>query len=457
MEMIVTLTRRLSDRFSVFLQEERSRKVFINVMGSFMVKVVSMAVTLTLVPVSLRYTNPETYGVWLTLSSVITWFNLLDFGLSNGLTNKLASSFALGESDKARQYLSSTYAFLIGITIVCCIVFFPFSRVIDWTAVFNAKINSEELRMAVEITFVGFCLTFVLKPINELLKAKQKHFILSIIQVSGNIAALLCIVMFGDRFTSEFLFLCVALSLSYPLALLIASLWFFAKPYRDLTPRPAFVKKSSASDIGGISAKFFIIQISVIAILTSNNFLISYFVDNENVTTYNIALRLFSIISIFQVMIMTPLWPAFTDAYALKDFAWIRSTIMRSNWLNYLLCIPLLLMVVYASDLYRLWIGPEAVIPFDVNLLLAIFVAITLFKETYVSFINGSGRLNLQTLFSIVTIALQIPFAWLLSKHFGLGLQGILILNIFWVTVSLLLWRVQYQAIMSGSERKIWN
>ncbi len=422
------------------------------------VKVVSMAITLTLIPVSLKYTDESTYGVWLTLSSLIIWLNLFDLGLSNGLTNKLTECFAINDTEKARKYLSTTYVFLTGIIAAFSVVFFLVGPFINWNQVFNTKtLDPQELRTAVYITYASFCLTFILKPINDLLKSKQKHFILSIIQVSGNILALVCILYFGDYFQSKFVFLCYALGFSYPLALLIASVLFYTSAFKELTPKINYASKEYFRSIFGISSKFLIIQVSVILILTSNNFLISYFIDNTSVTHYNIAYRLFSIISIFQIMIMTPLWPAFTDAYTLKDYAWIRNAISKSNKLNVLLSLPLLAIFFLCDYIYYYWIGPEIAIPLSVNLLLMVFVGISLFKESYVSFINGVGRLNLQVVFSLITIVFQIPLAFLLVRYFQLGLSGILILNIFWVAIGFVLWKVQYSIIMnSTSTKKIW-
>lgn len=446
--MLLTLTHLITNKFNYLIKEERSKKVLINVLSSFAVKIFSMAITLTLIPVSLKYTNQSTYGVWLTLSSVITWFNLFDLGLSNGLTNKLASSFALGKNVDARIYLSTTYSFLFLIITFCGVIFFLVNNFVNWNAVFNSDIDNKELKNAVSITFLSFCCTFILKPINDLLKAKQKHFILSIIQVCGNLIALLFIIFIGSYVKSKFIFLCIALGASYPLSLLVATIYFYFKPFKNLAPSFAFIRRHCLKDIFGVSFKFFIIQLSVIVILTSNNFLISYFVDNQNVTYYNIAYRLFSIVTIFQLLIMTPLWPAFTDAYTLQDFKWIRSIISKSQKLNFLLCIPLIIMLLFCNKIYDIWIGPSIEIPMEINILLVVFVAIGLFKETYVSFINGTGKLNLQTLFSITSIIFHLPLAYFLSRICGFGISGILILNIFWVGISLFLWRKQYRILI---------
>ena len=46
-----------------YLKQGRSKKVFINVLNSFLVKILSTVVTLSLIPISLHYTDAKTYGV----------------------------------------------------------------------------------------------------------------------------------------------------------------------------------------------------------------------------------------------------------------------------------------------------------------------------------------------------------------------------------------------------------
>ncbi|MDQ6722762.1 MAG: oligosaccharide flippase family protein [Thermoproteota archaeon] len=445
------LTKVVNSRFDSLFTEKRSKKVAVNIIRSFLIKIISTVITLALIPISLHYTDKNSYGVWLTLSSVITWFNLFDLGLSNGLTNKLSISYAKDDIKMARMYLSTTYSFMLIIITTLSVVFFFICNFINWNNVFNTHMDSSVLALSIKITFGFFCLTFFLKPFNDLLKSKQKHFLISIIQVSGNLFALICIITLGKYFSSKFLFLSIVLGSSYPLALCIFSLIYYSKKFKEIKPKINIFKFDYLRSIFGISFKFFIIQASVIAILTSNNFLISFFVDNQSVTFYNIAYRLFSIVVILQSMIVTPLWPAFTDAYILNDFHWIKKTISLINRWNILLCFITFLILFACGWIYKIWIGPSLQIPYEVNILLAVYVIINIFKDTYVSFINGTGQLNLQTIYSIITIILQVPLAYILIKICKLGLSGILILNIFWVLIAFLLMKYQYERIIKAA------
>src|SRR6185312_13112956 len=100
--------------FSIFSTDnQRSKLVVKNVYKSLIVKVFSTLITLSLISVSIKYIDKQNYGVWLTLASVVTWLSVFDFGLSNGLTNRLSEAFAKGDCKLAKIYLSTTYFILI--------------------------------------------------------------------------------------------------------------------------------------------------------------------------------------------------------------------------------------------------------------------------------------------------------------------------------------------------------
>ena len=83
----------------------------------------SIAISLLLVPLTLSYLNEYEYGVWLTLSSVLSWIYILDIGLGNGLRNKLTEAIALDDLKLAKIYVSTTFYSLTFIVIVIYAVF----------------------------------------------------------------------------------------------------------------------------------------------------------------------------------------------------------------------------------------------------------------------------------------------------------------------------------------------
>ena len=82
---------------------QRSLQAKKNIIGSLLIKVLSIATGLVLVPLTIHYINPSQYGVWLTLSSMIAWISFFDIGFTHGLRNKFAEARAKGDNDAVRM------------------------------------------------------------------------------------------------------------------------------------------------------------------------------------------------------------------------------------------------------------------------------------------------------------------------------------------------------------------
>ena len=55
------------------------------------------------------------------------------------------------------------------------------------------------------------------------------------------------------------------------------------------------------------------------------NIIISRVQRSEVVTQYNLAYRFFNVLLMVVVIVLNPFWSAFTEAYAKRDYNWMRS------------------------------------------------------------------------------------------------------------------------------------
>jgi O-antigen/teichoic acid export membrane protein len=444
--------------YNYFNVGERNQVIVENVLNSLTVKILGTLATLSLISISINLVDKELYGVWLTISSTIIWFGIFDMGLSNGLRNKLSQAFTLQKDEEAAKYLSTTYAILFIIICPVWILFVSLSTQINWQRIFNTKLDNYTLVWALNIVFSSFCITFFLKPFSALLMAKQKHFQITLLQCIGNIMSLLIILMASLKNRPSFIFLSATLSLSYPAVLILASIIMYKKKYPTLKPAFKYIDFSKKKNLFEIGLKFFFIQLSVLLVYTSDNLIIAHLLGNQKVTEYNIVLRYFTVITIFHGLIMAPYWTACTQAIHLSDITWLKKTTKKINTVSWWLCACVLLMFLGSNIAYKLWLGSKVEISPYLSLLVALYVCIGLFKETYVTFINGIGRINLQLLVGVLGAILHLPLAYVLIKKTGLGLNGLIYLNIFWFLLAAILWRVQFSKILySKTVKKIWN
>ena len=63
-----------------YFGDERTRKIGKNVIGLGVLQVVNVLISFLLVPIIMDFISPAQYGIWLTISSMVAWFSLLDIG-----------------------------------------------------------------------------------------------------------------------------------------------------------------------------------------------------------------------------------------------------------------------------------------------------------------------------------------------------------------------------------------
>ena len=81
-----------------------------NVLGSFLVRGFGFLVSFALFPLYLNYFDDNTVlGCWFTMCSVLSWIQVFDLGIGNGLRNHLTADLSLKNYESARQYISSSW------------------------------------------------------------------------------------------------------------------------------------------------------------------------------------------------------------------------------------------------------------------------------------------------------------------------------------------------------------
>ena len=261
-------------------------------MISFIARGISMVCSLLLVPITINYVNPTRYGIWLTLSSIIGWILLFDFGLGNGLRNKYAEAKAKGDMELARQYVSTTYFTL---SVVMLILFFGITFVnqfVNWTSILNVDVSyADELRQVFGIVAFFFCISLVVNLFNAILTADQKPGLSSILGAAGQFFSL--VVVYILTLTSEGSLFNLALYYSgIPmLVVFLVSIYAFRfTRYRECAPHLLSYRRHLVRSVTKLGIKFFVICLSMIFIFQVMNIIISRELGPDAVTEYNIGI-----------------------------------------------------------------------------------------------------------------------------------------------------------------------
>lgn len=437
---------------------ERTVKAKKNIIISFFVKGLNILISFIQVPIALDYLGTTSYGVWLILGSIISWFGFFDIGLGNGLRNNFAKALAENDKKSAKIFVSTTYAILLLIITIIFLIFSIFNRNLDWFRIFNVTSDiNENLVLLVYIVFTSFCIRFILKLITTILVADQRPAFQDIILVLGRILNLVILIILLKTTKGSLIYMGLVFSASPVLVLILASIYFYSKDYKEYVPSFKFVDFKYARELMNLGVKFFIIQLAVLVLYTTDNMIITQLFGPDQVTIYNIAFKYFSIITMGFLIIINPFWSTVTEAYHKNEFSWIKKIIKQLVivWTGFFLIAGI--MLTFSGWVYKIWVGPEIKIPFYLSVAMAVFVVLHTFNFIFIYFINGTGKIKVQIYVALVNMIFNIPLSILFARYLNFGITGVIMGTIVSAIIGLILAPLQYYKIITRTARGIWN
>ncbi|MBL4703916.1 MAG: MATE family efflux transporter [Flavobacteriales bacterium] len=439
---------------------DRNKKLKKSIIGLFGVKIFNSAISFLMFPISLDYLGNEKNGIWLTVGAFIAWFSLLDFGLGNGFRNKFVEATTKGDIKKAKSLVSTTYAILTIIALIVLALFFSFNFIIDWEPVFDPNNEViEELSSLMLVVFSFFCVQFVVQIIKVILIADQRPQIAGYMNSASNFLALggiatLYLLKPEDQ-DGSLLTLGITISAANLIVPLICSFFFFTNKYKQYAPSIKCIELSSYKETMGLGLQFFVMQIAGLVVVTTDNMIIMQTTGPSDVTTYQGAYKFFGMGMILFNVIITPYWSAFTEAYVNKDFNWIRKIIKKTQLLWLILILGIGLMLVISPWVYSWWV-PSVIIPFELSIMMGIWVIINTGLLVYSNFLSGSGKIRLSLYHSIVAMIINIPLSYVFAVPCGMGSTGVILATC--ICISLRFFQpIQYYLIVNGKAKGIWN
>lgn len=441
-------------------QNERNKKLGKNIVLTVFFQICLVSLSFILLPVSLSFVPVEQYGVWITISSVLVWLGYFDFGLGTGLKNRLGESIAKGDTESAKRLISTAYFVLAIIMSLVALVFFLLSGFIDAVRIVgnphDSVISHQIIVNTVNTVVFVFILRFVLQLINPIFDALQMLYSTKIIMVVSQILILITLMVIRNRVEGNILILGLTFSLAPVFALLVFSFVFFLKN-RQYAPSLKMVDLKLTKSLYSLGFRFFLVQLNMLVLFQSTNFIIINYIGSSEVVQYNIAFSLFSMMNVGFATIAAPYWSAYTIAWNQKDFAWIRSAQKKLMKIWVVMMLVSLVVLFFSPQIYKLWIGSHVTIDFTLSTLLYVYMGVITFGLIYNTFINSTGKILLQTMVLTVLTIFFIPLVILLINKFEMGLYAIPISLIFVGLYTVVVAPIQSKRLLSGTAKGIFN
>jgi len=326
-------------------------------------KVVGVVVSFAIVPLAVGYLGTDGYGLWVAVSSLVAMLSFVDGGAGNALVNMVSHATGKNSEQSIKSIVSSGFFVLLIIAGVGGALFYGLSSYVPWAWVFGLGNDVEKFDLQTVVLIVG--LAFFLGMPCAVVGNVERGF------QEGNIEAFWNAK--GRLLTLAFVYVAIQMDLgligvaiafvSGPLVAAVAnSCYYFFIKRSNVSPSFSHVKADEVKGVLGVGGLFFVLQITSAIQMQGDNIIIANMLGPSAVSQYAICMQLFMAVPMFMALLWTPLWPAYREALASGDAAWVRRVFVKSLKLALVVGVPsAVMLVVFGKEIIQLWVGDEVV------------------------------------------------------------------------------------------------
>ncbi|WP_353482875.1 oligosaccharide flippase family protein [Haliscomenobacter sp.] len=441
-----------------YTNKTRDRNFNSQILISLFLKGASILLSLILVPLYIKFLGQESYGVWLTLIASANWIIFMDIGIGNGMRNKISESLSAGDYDTARAYVSTSYISLGAIVLATSALVLLLFSFLNFSAIFNTQaIDEFQLKLGTIVVVLSVIFNFLLSLSNSILNALQKNSFISLSLIFSNLLILIIFLIFSANIAPNAKFLFVAGGYSFSLLAGSILLSFFTFKYNPrLTPSFRLFERDKIRNIASLGGRFFILEIAVVVVLTTDSLIISHLFGAAEVTPYYVTQKIFQVATILASILVQPLWSASTEAFSKGDLDWIKNKLkfLLKVFVGYVVFV--LGIIVFFQPIKNIWVGETVAVPDSLIWFMGLYVVLWFWNNIFNKVLNGLSILYTQILVAVVGIIINIPLCFLFAKTLNMGLSGIVMGAIVILIFAACIYPIQSYLLLENKAKGIW-
>ena len=385
--------------------------IFKNIAGSVIFKLLTSVVSFIVVPLILSVLGKSDYAVWATITSLLAWVSLFDFGVGYSLKNKVSEYLALNDRENLNKTIAATLQFLSLSSIVLLVCFFGAFLFID--------IFKEHSTLMI-ILYLPFILSFPSISGGFILQGQAKFNLINLINLIQPFLWLIFVFCCYKGFLKANLYV---FSIAYSLILLflkLLTIFIALKKVRfplSVLRNYKLILELRSVVVSGI--KFFVLQICNLVLFSIGNLLAYTHLDLSQVAQYDVVNKVFLMGMTVVNMVVAVFWTEISKAKALADTKKLKK-IHRSMFLfSLLFSIACLCMIYVCPYFIPFWTKGVITISMVQVLPFVLLVSVQTFGYAGAVFLNAFERLKSQIILAVLSATLMIPVA---KFFFGMDL-----------------------------------
>lgn len=339
------------------MKEEWQRRFWHTTASAYIGVVIRLLLGLVLFRTMFQNFTHEQFGFWALLWSLFGYGILLDFGFGFTAQKAVAEKTATGDMEGLSRLLATILWTFIGMASILLVVFLAI-REPFMVRMGVAVADRAEFGRAYTVFFVGLAVMFPLGVFPEILRGLQR------MDLANWVGTLTTVFNFALLYWGLTAHWDMAILMGVSVVTSILPNFIAAVLAVQRLPKVSFAPKwfewRSVRAQMGFSITAYLITFSNMLLAKSDQLVISLSLGVASVAIYQAGYKMGEMLGIFSIQLQQVISPAAASLHARGDESGLRSLLLRSSRLTFLLVTPCyLLSVVYLAPLIRLLTGDE--------------------------------------------------------------------------------------------------
>lgn len=418
--------------------ERRNRAIKRAVITSLASKAGTALMQLVSIPIAVRVLGREEFGLYASISMVITTVILLEIGVGPALTHGLSDAVARGDRERERTYYSTSFFMMLGLSLLGAFVLAGVVAMVPLSVMFGESYVGREAVMLPAL-WLGIGLFAAVLVLGHTDRAREGFMEVGHNNLWGGAGNLLAAasVGIGIWFFPNIYFLMIAVFGSQVLAKVGNTIHLWVRRSYLIPSLRAF----RGAMAGGLlkDGLAFSAAYSVVGVVEFNVCanLIGRVGGPGEVAVYSMLVTLCVSALGFVLMVTTPTWPAVVDARARGDIAWIRTASRRLFLFALSVGVAAAIgLGLLGTTLLPLWLGDDfGDVPQLALLAFGFYFLMHVWRHVGHVLLMGMGRVRQLAMVQLAESAVILLPAWFGMQAFGLaGLLAAMALSILLMT-----------------------
>jgi O-antigen/teichoic acid export membrane protein len=370
------------------------------------------------------YLGTDRFALWLSIMALTQILAFSDLGVGASLMTLLPSAIGRDDWALARKCISTATWKLVTLAGWGLGLFVVVRSLVPWSRLLGLSdaAMATEMESAVAAMIICFLLNLPFTVASRVQAGLQDSGV-SLWGVASGALGLIGIAI-GITQKCSLLGL-VLLSMGLPiLAAMLNTAWVLWFRYPMLQLRWSDVDRQVASTLTSTGLLFCTAQFATAISLGSDPIIVNHVLGPAAAVQHSLATRLFNPLTMVLGLALTPLWPAYAEAYARGQHDWIRRVLSKSLLTAAAaLVLPGILLVIIGPALLEIWVPGQPAPSLGLLVSIGVHTLLTGYGNAVAMFLNGTSRLHIQAVttcaLALVSVALKLSLGRLGLEQFA--------------------------------------